>query len=456
MSGQGDGSVRTQLSAASRDRWTLVILVLVSVFLMADQNAMNPVVKEIMAEYSIDESRVGFIGSAFIVLGALVSIFFGYYTDRFSRKTLFAASVLLGEIPCFLTGIPAFTRTYEQLLFLRILTGIGVGGIFPITFSLVGDYFDQRQRGTINALITASWGVGEMLGQVLAGFVARPLGWRFPFIAVAVPNFLLVPIFLMVAREPRRGGKEDELRDLVEKGIEYRETIKLADLKHIFKNKTNVLGFIQGIPGSIPWGLIPFFLVPFYENKGFTKEFATTLTLVLGIGATLGGIFGGWLGDRLHRKSPRYVPVLCAVAVAVGIVPGYFLMTMEFSSNLGGLAWVFPIVFCVVTGIIVTLPSANIKAMLLNVNPPEYRGSVFGVHNITDSVGRGIGPAIGGLLIRSYGYTYAMLFSVYMWIPCAILYGAMALTIMGDLENLKRHLQTKRTHILESLQTETR
>jgi MFS family permease len=104
---------------ASRDRWTLVILVLVSIFLMADQNAMNPVVKEIMAEYSIDEGRVGMVGSAFTILGALVSIFFGYFSDRFSRRRLFAFSVLLGEIPCFLTGVRAFTQTYEQLLFWR-------------------------------------------------------------------------------------------------------------------------------------------------------------------------------------------------------------------------------------------------------------------------------------------------------------------------------------------------
>lgn len=435
----------------SREKWTLVMLVLVSIFLMADQNAMNPVVKEIMAEYSINEKQVGAVGSAFIVLGALVSIFFGYFSDRVSRRRLFAFSVLLGEIPCFLTGIRAFTQTYQQLLFLRILTGLGVGGIFPITFSLVGDYFDQKSRATVNAIIASAWGVGEMLGQVLAGFLAGPMGWRFPFIVAAVPNFLFVPIFLLVAREPKRGGKEAELADLVEQGIEYRETVKVADLKAMFRNKTNLIGFIQGIPGSIPWGLIPFFLVPFYENKGFSKEFATTLTLLLGIGATAGGLLGGWAGDRLHRRSPKLVPLLCAVSVAVGIIPGYMLMTAKWTPSMGGAAWVYPMLFCVVTGIIVTIPSANIKAMLLNVNPPEYRGSVFGMHNITDSVGRGIGPAIGGALIASHGYLYAMLFSVFMWVPCAVLYATMALTIDRDLANLKVHLMKKRAHLLERL-----
>jgi hypothetical protein len=69
---------------------------------------------------------------------------------------------------------------------------------------------------------------------------------------------------------------------------------------------------------------------------------------------------------------------------------------------------------------------------------------VFGVHNITDSIGRGIGPVIGGMLIRSHGYMYAMLFSVFMWIPCAILYGAMALTINKDIASLKTYLRDKK------------
>lgn len=426
-----------------RDKLTLLILALMSVFLFADQNAMNPVINEIMAEYGIDESQIGLVGSAFTILGALVSLAFGYFTDAFPRKGLLAAVVLLGEIPCFLTGLPYFTRTYNQLLVLRILTGLGVGGIFPITFSLIADLFPAERRGFVVACISTSWGIGQMLGQVLAGFLAPVYGWRLPFIVAAVPNFLLVPLFLMVAKEPARGRSESELEGLIGQGVEYSERIRLSDLKEIFRNKTNWLGFVQGIPGSIPWGLIPFFLVPFYESKGFSKEFATTLTLLLGLGATAGGLLGGWVGDKLFRRSPRAVPLFCAVAVLLGIVPGYILMNLRLTPGMDERAMLVAVVACLLTGLVITLPSANIKSMLLNVNPPEHRGSVFGVHNITDSLGRGVGPYLGGLLITQFGYLFAMVFAIMMWIPCGLLYGAMALTIEGDLKNLKEYLREK-------------
>ncbi|MGE5571672.1 MAG: MFS transporter [Clostridia bacterium] len=431
-----------------REKWTLAVLVMISVWLFADQNAMNPVVREIMAEYRIDEREIGIIGSAFTILGALVSMFFGYFTDRFSRKKLLAFTVLLGEIPCFMTGLRAFTGTYEQLLILRILTGLGVGGIFPITFSLVGDYFSAEHRATAIAFVSTAWGIGEMLGQVMPGFLAGTYGWRLPFIIAAAPNFVLVPIFMLIAREPKRGAREKELADILKQGFEYTERIKLRDLKAVLANKTNLLGFVQGIPGSIPWGLIPFFLVPFYEGKGFTKEFATTLTLILGLGATAGGLLGGWAGDKIFQRSPRALPLFCAAAVLGGVGPGYVIMNMQLTPNMGLRALAVPLVASLLTGVIVTIPSANIKAMLINVNPPERRGSVFGIHNISDSLGRGIGPFLGGMLIRSHGYLYAMLFAILMWIPCAVLYGAMALTIDGDLRNLERYLQEKRAKIV--------
>ncbi|MGE5574362.1 MAG: MFS transporter [Bacteroidota bacterium] len=433
---------------SNREKWTLAVLVMISVWLFADQNAMNPVVREIMAEYRIDERQIGIIGSAFTILGALVSMFFGYFTDRFSRKKLLAFTVLLGEIPCFLTGVRAFTTTYNQLLVLRILTGLGVGGIFPITFSLVGDYFNAEHRATAIAFVSTAWGIGEMLGQVMPGFLAGTYGWRLPFILAAIPNFVLVPVFMLMAREPKRGAREKELADLLKRGFEYTERIKFSDLKAVLANRTNLLGFVQGIPGSIPWGLIPFFLIPFYEGKGFTKEFATMLTLVLGLGATAGGLLGGWAGDRIFRRSPRALPLFCAGAVLAGVAPGYMIMTMHLTPAMGSHAMAMPLVASFLTGVIVTIPSANIKAMLINVNPPERRGSVFGLHNITDSLGRGIGPFLGGMLIRSHGYLYAMLFAVFMWIPCAVLYGAMALTIDGDLSSLGRYLREKRDKIV--------
>ena len=429
---------------SAHDKITLLILVLMSVFLYADQNAINPVLNDIMQEYNIGDVKIGVIGSAFTIIGALVSLFFGVLTDRVNRKRLLVFIVLVGEIPCLLTGFKQFTQTYEQLLVLRILTGLGVGGIFPLTFSLVGDYFRAEHRAFVNALIGAAWAIGQIFGQTLAGLVASSMGWRFPFIIIASPNFLLVLLFALLAKEPKRGAKEEGIGELVKEGAEYTEKIKLKDFAVIFRNRTNLLSFLQGIPGSIPWGILPFYLITYYETvKHFSKEASTILTLVFGVGITVGGVLGGWVGERMYKRNPRILPVFCGCAVMGGVLPTILLLAMQFPAQptVANLLW--PAIFGLFGGVIVSLPSANVKTVLLNVNRPEHRGSVFSVFNITDSIGRGLGPLIGGFLIASVNFQFTMYFAALMWIPCGLLYLGIYWTLEKDLGTLKTYLNEK-------------
>lgn len=428
---------------SGQQKCTFALLLSISLFLFAGQNVMNPAINEIMAEYHINETQIGVVGSAFTLVGALVGVLFGYCSDRFSRKNLFILVVFIGEVACLLNGMTYFTQSYTGLLWLRILAGIGIGSIFPITFSLVGDYFDSRYRATVAAWVMTSWGIGQLLGQILSGFLVNSMGWRFPFLLSALPNVVLLPIFWLLAQEPERGAQEQELAVLHAQGREYHEKFQWADIRFILHNKTNWFGLLQGIPGSIPWGVLPFFLVPFYEQKGYSKEFATILTIVLGIGVTVGGLVGGYMGDMSYRRSPRYLPLFCTVAILAGIVPSYFVITLNFPASQNLLGMGLPLLVCLIAGFTIALPSGNCKAILLNVNAPEHRGSVFALHNITESLGRGLGPILGGIAVQSYGYIPMMVGTILLWIPCALLYALMVFTLEQDLRILHKYLEAK-------------
>ena len=124
-------------------------LAIISFFMFADQNLMGPNMKLIGDEFGFvsEQDRYHYLGSlinlAFWIIGGSVSLFIGYFTDIVSRKKLLIVSMLFGEIPCFLTG---FVETYQQFFWLRALTGIGIGAIIPITYSLLADYFPSNMR----------------------------------------------------------------------------------------------------------------------------------------------------------------------------------------------------------------------------------------------------------------------------------------------------------------------
>lgn len=425
--------MKKHLRMSGRDLFTLMLLVAMSVFLFADQRIMSAILPELSAEYGVSERILGFIGSAFVLVGAFVSIFFGYFTDLMSRKRLLILVVVVGELPCLLTGIPFFTQTVYSFTALRILTGIGVGGIYPITFSLISDYFREEHRASASAWMGLAWAVGMMGGPAIAGYLCEDFGWRIAFLLAAIPNFPLVLLFALYAEDPQRGRSEASLEKLIADGAEYEQRIRLSDFRIIFSNRTNLFTFLQGIPGTVPWGIIGYWLILFMEKeRGLPKSQATTVFLMMGIGTTIGSVLFAVIGERLYSRNPRSLPILCGSGVLLGILPALPIMNYPIESS--QITIFYALAF--VSGFFVSVPGANVKAILMNVNRPEHRGSVFAVFNITDNLGQGFGPAIGGLII-GIGSVFTMNFALAWWVPCGLIFFLVARYIAGDRDRLR-------------------
>ena len=117
----------------------------------------------------------GDIAVAFFVLGAPIALLVGALTDTFNRRNLFVAVIVLGEGPCLAT---AYVRTYGQLFAMRALTGISIGGSMPLLYSLLGDLVPPARRSAVSAGVGIAQGAGIAVGQVLAGYLGSPHGWR--------------------------------------------------------------------------------------------------------------------------------------------------------------------------------------------------------------------------------------------------------------------------------------
>jgi len=414
--------------------WVLVLLVLMALFLNADSLVLSPNIDAIETEFSVTDTDIGNISMLFAVVGAVVSLAWGYFADRGSRKFLFVLSIVIGELPCALT---ALATSYTQFFWLRVLTGIGVGASFPIAFSLVADLFDERERGRASSFVAAAIGLGTVVGSVVGGYGGAVWGWRLPFFVVAAPNFVLALLFWLTVKEPQRGMSEEGLRDLVDQGYVYPRTIRLSDYRRLFTIRTNLLLFLQGIAGCVPWGAIPLFLVAYLQRvRGFDTGSATTVFLVFGLGNILGIIVGGLVGGALYRRSPAAVPIFSGLTTIVGAVMAVLVFEAPWAQGY----WVM-VILGLATALVASLTGPNVKMMLMNVNVPENRAAIFSVFNLTDSVGTGIGRSIGGWLSSLYTIGPAMTVSSLFWIPCGLLLLLVALCFPRDAENLRADMR---------------
>lgn len=398
-------------------RWTLFLLVLMAVLLNADNLVLSPNIDAVEKELGLTDIDIGNISGLFTIVGAVVSLLWGYLGDRGSRKLLFLLSIVIGELPCLLT---AWAATAAQFYWLRVLTGIGVGASFPIAYSLVADLFDEKERGRATAYISAAIGFGSVVGALVGGYAGAAAGWRLPFAAVAAPNFVLAVVFWFTVREPARGMSEEALKGLVAEGYIYPRKIKLSDYRRLLTIPTNIFLFLQGIAGTVPWGAIPLFLVTYLmREKGFSQEAATTVFFVFGLGNIVGTMAGGVVGGRLYRRSPGLVPVFAAVTTAAGAGLATALFAAPGLGTGPGGFWML-VGFGLLTAVAVSLTGPNSKMMLMDVNVPENRGAIFSIFNLTDSLGTGVGRAVSGWLAGLFGMGAALTASALFWLPCAL------------------------------------
>ena len=402
-----------------------------SFFLMADMYITPAIIPELSEEYGVSADNIGWAGTAFMLLGAVMGLLFGYYNDKVSRKKLLIIAVALGEIPCFLTGLAGVTYNFEMFVLMRTLTGFGIGGIYPITFSLLSDYVTDKNRAKASAFVDIAWGLGILSGPILASYaLGTDYGWRLAFIIAAVPSFPLILIYWLVATEPKRGQTEKSLTP-----TESEEKLTLSGFKTVLSNKTNLLLFLQGIPGSIPWGLLPFWIITFFrEERGFSPEDATMIWEVFGIATVVGGLMWAIFGDWLFQKRAKYVAILCSTVILLGMLPEYLLLNVVFDDISSYLA------LGVMGGLFISVASSNVRALLMNVNTPEQRGRVFSVYNFADSIGKGVGPAVGGVILATTSdYQLMVNIAVSFWLVCAVIFTGTIFTVEKDREAMLKH-----------------
>ena len=127
------------------------------------------------------------IGSTGYLLGTVLgALAFGYLADRYGRKTLFTATLVVYVCS---TAATALSWNLFTFTLCRLLTGAGIGGEYTAINSTIDELIPARLRGAANLMIGSTFWIGVILGSLVAvGFLSDAvfglrLGWRLAFLS---------------------------------------------------------------------------------------------------------------------------------------------------------------------------------------------------------------------------------------------------------------------------------
>ena len=236
--------------------------------------------------------------TAALMLGAAVGgIALGNLGDVVGRSPALGISVLFYSV---FAGLGALVQTQEQMLVLRFLVGLGVGGVWPNAVALAAECWPDRSRPVVAGLMGAALNGGIlMLSQIARIWHITPDSWRWIFWLAAAPALIGVLVIFWLPESPRWLASRDAVRQ------------PAAPIRELFRPPLLRLTVVGILLGSIPmigaWAASKW-MIPWADKVGGISS-AGYKGVTQGwwaLGAVLGSFFGP--DRRLARPPPRVCP----------------------------------------------------------------------------------------------------------------------------------------------------
>ena len=398
--------------------------------------AMSVLFPTLQAIWGLSYSNLGVISTIRNLLQSISSPFWGYISDKISRKTV----ILFGTgIWGLWTAAVGLTQNFGQLLVIRAISGIGLGCLLPATFSIMSDTFPPKDRGKALGLMEAIGVFGIIIATIGLGFLATPTLWRWGYFLLGGFSVLSGLAVWFLVEEPVRGEAEPELAGKITHEDAKKFGLQLSDLPKVLKIPTIWVAIGQGLAGSMPWVVMGSFLITWLVNdRDIPAENATLVFAGIVLGTVISNIIGGYLGDWAEQKSPKYGrTVIGQISIISGIPLTYILFTQTDNWSLWGI-----IALSFFTALMISWPGKGAKEpMMQGVVPPELRGTAFSMTTFIESGFAAIAGVIAGSLADRIGLTQALLWTVpFPWIICAALFSLFYFTYPKDSEKLRNQM----------------
>lgn len=369
-------------SGTSKSRSPLIVIFFTVFIDLVGFGIVIPLSPFLAREHNASPTMIGLLMAIYSVMQFIFSPFWGGLSDRIGRRPVILVS-LLGGVMSYL--LFAFANSLWLLFVARGLAGV-FGGNISTAHAYIADVTPEHERSKGMGLIGAAFGLGFIFGPLLGGLLgalgqklgsAPPLGMSFSALGAAflcLAN-LLFAYFVLHESLPEsiRGRVRPKRRRFHEISLQLRRPM-VGQLIGVF--------FLSGLAmAQMESMLFPYVADEFnWGLKTASYGFAYVGVLMV--------ITQGYL---IRKWMPKFgEPLLLSVGLLL------------FAISLFGIAISHSVALLAITMTVLALGNGLMRppnlGLISLLTPAEEQGSTMGVTNSIASLGRIIGPVIGGLL----------------------------------------------------------
>lgn len=414
----------------SRLQWEVLILcVLVAVLDGFDTQIVGFLVTAMASTLNVAPQALApvFAAGLFgLMLGALL---LAPIADRVGRKKILVLSILLFGSFALLT---AFVTTVPQLLIVRFLTGIGLGGAIPNLVALISEYSPRRYSRSAVTLLFCGMPLGAMLAGLTVNQLLATWGWQSLFLIGGVLPLIVAGAVVWRLPESveflsRKPGHHNTLRaiikrlapDLTELPANLGRTRPTAtsstSLSNLFKAGMWRRTLLLWLPYAMNL-LILYFIMSWIPTLLVAAQAPLSMgihaIILFSLGGVIGSVIQGWLMNRWGSVNVLTVEFM-----------GYLTIVLALSQSPISLYSLFPAML--VLGVLVQGAQAGLNALAAELYPQAIRSTGIGWALGVGRVGSIAGPVCGGLMLAA-GWVLAEILSAAL-VPGVIALAAITL-----------------------------
>lgn len=333
--------------------------------------------------WGLTKATAGTVGSMAFVGMMIGAVFVGRMSDTWGRRRTIIGCAIVFSV---FTILCAFAPNAPVFGALRLLAGIGLGGLVPSANALVAELVPDKWRSTIATLMMS----GVPIGGSIAALVGIPLipafGWPVMFVVAVVALVLVIPLGIRFLPETL-ATKPDSAACAGATESPARERAGFGSLLRAPYLGTSLLFAFGTLVTLFAWYGLGTWLPNLMQLAGYNLGSALTFALALNLGAVAGSVLTAWAGTRL---GPIPTAIAAAAVAAIALV---VLVTGPLVA----------VVYCmlVLAGVGTHGTQCLIIAAVASHYPAHLRGTALGWALGVGRIGAVAAPQAGGLLLAA-------------------------------------------------------